>query len=76
MSFKWITVDKIREQRSDQWELTGGIDSEDQQRLGLFQMEVGKALGGSNAGISFIQRTSRSLWVVRDDCPWAIGWIP
>lgn len=75
MSFKWITVDKIREQRSDQWELTGGIDSEDQTRLGLFQMEVGKALGGSNSGISFIQRTSRSLWVVRDDCPWAIGWI-
>lgn len=75
MSFTWVAVDKCRSQASSAFEFGAHGDDEDKALFADWQRQVGAALCSRDSGITFIQRTRTSSWVVRDDCPWAIGFI-
>ena len=75
MSFNWVTVEKCREKASSAFEFGAHGDHEDKALFADWQRQVGAALCSRDSGITFIQRTRTSSWVVRDDCPWAIGFI-
>lgn len=78
MSFDWVTVENIRQRAATadtRGQLWGEPDSEDRALFHDWKQQVGAALCSRDSGITFIQRTRTSSWVVRDDCPWAIGYI-
>lgn len=78
MSFDWVTVEDIRQRAATadtHGQLWGESDSEDRALFHDWKRQVGAALCSRDSGITFIQRSRTSSWVVRDDCPWAIGWI-
>ena len=75
MSFTWVSIDKCRDQAASAFEFGAHGDDEDKALFADWQRQVGAALCSRDSGITFIQRTRTSSWVVRDDCPWAIGFI-
>lgn len=75
MSFKWVSAQQCRDRASESWKFDGLGDEDDRELFRQFVQGVGHALSSRESGITFIQRTRTSSWVIRDDCPWAIGWI-
>ena len=75
MSFKWVSAQQCRDRASESWKFDGLGDENDRELFRQFVQGVGHALSSRESGITFIQRTRTSSWVIRDDCPWAIGWI-
>ena len=75
MTFTWVSVDKCREQAASIFEFSHHGHYEDQALFEDWQRQVGAALCSRDSGITFIQRARTSSWVIRDDCPWAIGFI-
>tara|TARA_A200000159_G_scaffold6404_1_gene5746 strand:+ start:690 stop:1613 length:924 start_codon:yes stop_codon:yes gene_type:complete len=75
MSFTWVSAQKCREKAEQAWQFDGFGDENDRDLFRQFTRDVGDALCSRDSGITFIQRTRTSSWVVRDDCPWAIGFI-
>lgn len=78
MSFDWVTVEDIKQRAATadtHGQLWGESDSEDRALFHEWKRQVGAALCSRDSGITFVKRTRTSSWVIRDDCPWAIGWI-
>lgn len=75
MSFKWVSAQQCRDQATESWKFDGFGDEDDRDMFRQFTQDVGDALCSRDSGITFVQRTRTSSWVLRDDCPWAIGWI-
>ena len=72
--YDWVTVEKCREQSARSWNY-GGNDEDDKALFEDWKRQVGATLCSRDSGITFVTRSRTSSWVIRDDCPWAIGWI-
>ena len=76
MSFRWVSVEKCREKAEHAYQFDVRVgDGEDRDVFLDFTKAVGKALCAGGSGITLVQRTRTSSWVIRDDCPYAIGWV-
>ena len=75
MSFTWVSAEKCREKAEHAYQFDTLGDENDRDLLRQFKQDVGDALCSRDSGITFVQRSRTSSWVLRDDCPWAIGWI-
>lgn len=75
MSFTWVSAQQCRDKASSAFEFGHHGDNHDKALFADWQQQVGAALCSRDSGITFVQRTRTSSWVIRDDCPWAIGWI-
>lgn len=75
MSFRWVSAQQCRDKADQAWQFDGFGDEDDRELFRQFARGVGHALCSRDSGITFIQRTRTSSWVIRDDCPWAIGFI-
>jgi hypothetical protein len=75
MSFKWVSAQQCREMAEQSGQFNGGGDENDRDKFREFKEDVGFELSSRGSGMTLVQRTRTSSWVLRDDCPWAIGWI-
>lgn len=76
MGFRWVSAQKCREKAEYAYQFDVRVgDGEDRDIFQDFTKAVGKALCAGDSGITFVQRSRTSSWVIRDDCPYAIGWI-
>ena len=75
MSFQWSEVARVKERASSAFEFGHHGDHEDKALFEDWQRQVGAALCSRDSGIEFVPRSRTSSWVVRDDCPFVIGYI-